>query len=271
MLFLAGGVAFNILLAGVPFFLLLAAGLGFVLGQSLDTAYTTLQSVLNMLLPARLAGQGESLLDPILADVVRTRAISGIVGVFGFAWFSTRLFGSLRSVMSIVFERRGDRNFFRGKLWDLHLAVSSAVLITLWVTVNAFIAVGTGRIGQVLTQLGMLAGLVSGVEYFIARVISIAAILLIFFSLYRWLPQRRTPWKIAFIGGAVAASLFEFARYMFALFAPNLNAGSLYSGTLAALVIVVFWTYYAALIFLLGAEVAHAVEKALAPTATAPS
>jgi len=34
VLFLAGGVAFNILLAGVPFFLLLASGLGYVLGKS---------------------------------------------------------------------------------------------------------------------------------------------------------------------------------------------------------------------------------------------
>lgn len=265
MFFLAGGVAFNILLAGVPFFLLLAAGLGYLLGQSLDAAYATVQSVLNMLLPARLAGQGESLLDPILADVVRTRAVSGIFGALGFAWFSTRLFGSLRSVMGIVFERSPKRNFFRGKVWDFYLAVSSAVLVTIWVIVNTFIAVGTGRLGSALSSLGVLDGVVSGLEYLIVRIISIVAIGLIFFSLYRWLPSRRTPWRIATIGGVVAAALFEFARWVFALLAPNLNAGSLYSGTLAALVIVVFWVYYAALIFIIGAEVAHAAEKALAP------
>lgn len=260
-------MAFNILLAGVPFLLLLLAGLGFILGQDLDTAYSTVQSVLNMLLPARLAGQSESLLDPIVADMVRTRALSGIVGALGFAWFSTRLFGSLRSVMGIVFERSGNRNFLRGKLWDFYLAVSSAVLVTLWVIVNTFLAIGTGRLGRVLSSLGMLDDVVSGVEYLIARLISIVAMVMIFFSLYRWLPQRRTPWKIALIGGVVSAGLFELARWLFALFAPNMAAASLYSGTLAALVIVVFWTYYAALIFIIGAEVAHAAEKALAPPA----
>lgn len=220
-----------------------------------------------MLLPARLAGPGETILDPILADVVRTRAVSGLFGALGFAWFSTRLFGSLRTVMGIVFERSPKRNFLKGKLWDLYLAVSSAVLVTIWVTVNTFIAVGTGRLGGALSSLGVLDDVVSGVEYLLARIISIASMGLIFFSLYRWLPSRRTPWKIALIGGVVAAALLEAARWAFALYAPNINAGSLYSGTLAALVIVVFWVYYAAVIFIIGAEVAHAAEKALAPAA----
>lgn len=263
--FLAGGLAFNIVLAGVPFFLLLAAGLGYLLGQSVDVASETVKSVVSMLLPAGAADAGESMLDPILADVVRTRAAAGIGGALGFAWFSTRLFGSLRTVMAMIFERRGDRNFFRGKLWDMYLALASAVLVTVWVTVNTYIVVGTGRLGSVLTQVGLLGSVVSGVEYMIARVASIALTALIFFSLYRWLPMRRTPWRIACIGGGVAAGFFELARWIFAMVTARVDMTSLYTGSLAALVIVVFWVYYGAVIFLIGAEVAHAAEKALAP------
>jgi membrane protein len=215
-----------------------------------------------------MAGQGGSLLDPILAEVVRTRAVSGLVGLFGFAWASTRLFGSLRTVMTLVFERRGDRGFLTGKLWDLFLASSAAVLVAVWVGVNTFLAVGSGRLGSMLTQLGMLEGVVSGVQYTIARAVSVIVVGLIFFSLYRWLPKHRTPWNLALIGAVVAATLFELARFAFMLAAPHMDLDSLYSGTLAALVIVVFWTYYAAVIFLLGAEVAHASEKALAKPVT---
>jgi membrane protein len=40
----------------------------------------------------------------------------------------------------------------------------------------------------------------------------------------------------------------------------SFNPGSLYTGTLAALIIVVVWVYYAAMIFILGGEVAQVHE-----------
>ena len=44
---------------------------------------------------------------------------------------------------------------------------------------------------------------------------------------------------------------------MFGACVRSFDPGSLYSGTLAALIIVVLWTYYAAIIFILGGEVAQ--------------
>lgn len=260
-MFLAGGVAFSILLAGVPFFLLLSAGVGYTFGADVDRASRAVQTVLELLLPT---APDESLLDPILVDVVRTRAAAGIGGAIGFLWFSTRLFGSLRSVMSVVFERR-DRGFFRGKLWDIYLTVSSAVLVTFWVVVSAWLAVSSGRVGTALTDAGMRAETLSGMQYAVGRLIAISIIVAIFFSMYRWLPARRTPWIPALAGGVAAAGLFELARYVFALVIHNFPPATLYTGTLGALIIVVFWTYYAAIIFVLGAEVANGMENVLEP------
>lgn len=261
---MAGGVAFNIMLAAVPFFLLLAAALGYALGQDVEAASSTVRTVIGRLLPAQTSPTGASLLDPLLADVVRNRTAAGIGGALGFIWLSTRLFGSLRSVMALVFERRGDRNFLRGKLWDIYLTISSAVLVSVWVLVNGLLVVGTGRLGQVLTQMGVLPDIVSGAEVVFARTVSIVLMITIFFSLYRWLPARRTPWTIALVGGVVAATLFEFARIGFAIVVDRFPPTSLYTGTLAALVMMMFWTYYAALIFVIGAEIAHVAERRLA-------
>ena len=255
-------MAFNILLAGVPFILLLASGLGYLLGD-VDASTATIQAVLDRVLPARRELE-TSILDPVLGDVVRTRAAFGIGGAIGFLIFSARLFGSLRAVMKTVFEHGRDRSFLRGKLWDLQLSIASAVLLTSWIALTAWLAVSRGRIGAALTDLGALPDVLSGVEYWFGRLLALSVVVVAFAALYRWLPKKRTPWVDSLAGGVAAGLLFELARWVFALTIRNFPPSSLFTGTLSALVVVVFWTYYAALIFVLGAETASATGHAIA-------
>jgi membrane protein len=105
----------------------------------------------------------------------------------------------------------------------------------------------------------------SGLEYWSGRLLAAAVVAAIFVSLYRWLPKRRTPWIPALAGGVIATLLFELARLLFAAALSAFPPLSVFTGTLGALVIVVFWAYYAALIFVLGAETASATNAQLAP------
>lgn len=260
---IAGGVAFNILLAGVPFILLLASALGYVLGATFEDSTTIVQGVVDRLLPPQFGVQG-SMLDPVLADVKRTRVVFGIGGGLGFLWFSARLFGSLRSVMSTVFDHGRDRNFLRGVLWDLHLSLMTVALMTSWVMLSAFLAFSSGRIGSTLKDFGIRDDVLGGVGLLIGRLIALSVIVAIFVALYRWLPKRRTPWVPALSGAISAGLLFELARWIFGIIVRAFPPGSIYTGTLGALVVIVFWTYYAALIFVIGAEVASAVDEELA-------
>lgn len=262
-MFLAGGVAFNILLAGVPFILLLSSGLGYLLGTSLDSSTTLVQGVLSGLMPQRSVPG--SMLDPILQDVVRTRAAVGIGGAIGFLYFSARLFGALRSVMSSVFNHGRDRTVLRGLLWDVHLSVMTVALIIAWVVVSAFLTVSSGRIGAALVARGVGVEVLSGVELLIGRIVAVAVVVAIFVSLYRWLPKRKTEWGAALGGAVTAGLLFEIARWLFGIVASAFPPASIYTGTLGALVVIVFWTYYAALIFVLGAEVASAIHETQTP------
>ncbi len=257
-------MAFNILLAGVPFLLLMASGLGFLLGESVDGVAEVLAGVLDRVLPAR-QGLERSILDPVFEDVVRTRTAFGIGGALGFLIFSARLFASLRAVMKMVFSHGRDRTLLGGLLWDIHLSVTSGVLMTAWVALTAWLAISRGRVGDALTDLGALPDVLSGLEYWSGRILAVLVVVAIFVSLYRWLPKKRTPWIPSIAGGVLAAFLFELARFLFAAAFRAFPPSSVFTGTLGALVIVVFWTYYAALIFVLGAETASATEAQLAP------
>jgi len=261
VLFLAGGVAFNVLLAGIPFILLLAAGLGYILNESPDAATRIVQTTIENLLPPRMT-EG-SILDPVLSDVVRTRAIVGFWGALAFVWFAARLFTTLRAVLAFVFVHGRDRGYFHGKLVDLNLIAISVVLMTAWVSINAWLVVTSGRIGKALEAAGSLQDVTGRIEYQLARGLAVLVVVVIFASLYRWLPRQRTPWRATFAGAIAATTLFEIARWLFGEITRSFPPSSVYTGTLGAIFIVIFWTYYAALIFVIGAEVAHVVEMRL--------
>ncbi len=255
-------MAFSVLLAGVPFVLMLSAALGYLLDQSPDASTRLVQDVMERVLPQAMGVEG-SMLDPVLKDVERTRAVFGIGGTLAFLWFSARLFGSLRSVMKHVFAHERDRTIMRGIAWDLTLSVLTVLLMVIWVGLQSFLTISSGRIGLVLTELGARQDILGGLELLIGRLLAFSVVVAIFGSLYRWLPKSKTPWLPTIAGGVAAAILFDMARWGFALVMSKFPPTSVYSGTLGAIIVVVFWSYYAALIFVLGAHVASATKEEL--------
>jgi membrane protein len=260
LFFLAGGVAFSILLAGVPFFLLLASGLGYALNKSDDASTSAAVDFIQDLFPATFSGSG-SVLDPVMHDVVRTRGTAGVVGAVAFIWFSTRLFGAMRSVLLHVFEVPHGHGMVWGKLFDTVLTLASTVLIVVWIAVSAYIAIARTDSVAFLNQLGLHADKVMlPLTYFIGRVLAFALLAALFTALYKLLPNRPVRWHQAAVGGVTSATLFEIARNAFTYVVHHVNPATWYTGTLAGVIVVMFWVYYAALIFVIGGEVSQVYE-----------
>jgi membrane protein len=261
VLFLAGGVAFNILLAGVPFFLLLASGIGYAMRKSPDAATGAVAEFIQNLFPSRMGGDG-SLLDPVLHDVVATRGTVGVFGAIAFVWFSTRLFGSMRTVLTKAMDVSRGHGIVFGKLFDILLTIAATILIVTWVALSAYIALARSSGVALLRGLGLHTEHVMGpLGYVAGRVVAFLLFLAIFFALYKVLPNRKVRWQQAAFGAAASAILFEIARNVFAWIVHRWNPASLYTGTLSAIVVVVFWVYYAALIFVLGGELSQVHER----------
>ena len=97
--------------------------------------------------------------------------------------------------------------------------------------------------------------------YIVGRVVAFALLGGLFTLLYKLLPNRPVRWEQAAVGGLTSAVLFELARAAFSYVVHRYNPASWYTGTLAAVVVVMFWVYYAALIFVLGGEVSQVYEQ----------
>jgi membrane protein len=260
LFFLAGGVAFSILLAGVPFVLLLASGLSFMLNSSDEASHTAAVEFVQNLFPATFSGTG-SLIDPVMHEVVRTRGTVGVLGAIAFVWFSTRLFGSMRSVLLHVYEVPRGHGIVWGKLFDTALTLAATVLVVLWVAVSTYIALARSSGVELLSRWGLHAeSVMKPLTYVLGRAVAFVLLGCLFSVLYKLLPNRPVRWRQAIVGGVASAVLFELARSGFTFLLHRFDPASWYTGTLAAVIVVMFWVYYAALIFVLGGELSQVYE-----------
>ena len=260
VLFLAGAIAFNILLAAIPFFLLLVTGLTYLLPAITRVAPSVaVYEFLDQLLPAQSTATS-TWIHTLLDDVMATRGSVSVYSAVLFIWLSTRLFGSLRTALADVFDIENERSIIMGKIFDMQITVVATVLFVASTMVTSYLALGTTRGLNALINLGLRKDVMSGLEFWIGRTLSFVFITAMFYALYKYLPIRKVRSRTALLAAVFSGFAFEFAKQVFRWVIQGMSPGSMYTGTIAALVIVVVWVYYAALIFLIGGEVGQVYE-----------
>ena len=258
--FLASGITFNILLAAVPFVLLLVSAIGYVLNHSATTSAAEVTEFIGRLLPVGISRSEEESVYRVLGDIIASRGAVGLWSAAGFIWFTTRLFGSLRTVLAEIFDIDQERGIIAGKIFDAKITVIATLLIVSYTALSAYLAIARSRFIPVLTDVGLRTDVMGRVEYWFGQLLALAVIVLMFYALYKYLPNRRVRWQTALIASLFTSLAFEAAKSVFTRLITAFNPGSLYTGTLYAIVVVVLWTYYAALLFILGGEVAQVYE-----------
>jgi len=254
--FLAGGISFNILLAIVPFLLLFTTSLTYLLNQSTQAATDEIVDLVNRFLPNTTSEP----VTHVIASIISARGTVGIYAAIGFIWFSTRLFGSMRSILNEIFDIEVDRGIIDGKLYDVKVTIVSSLLFVAYTALSAYLAIASSRGVAVLAAVGLRKDVMGSVEYTFGRLVAFAFIATLFFGLYKYLPYKKMRWQTALVASAFTGVMFEIAKFAFTYYVTSFKPGSLYTGTFAALVIVVLWVYYASMVFILGGEVAQVYE-----------
>ncbi len=267
VMFLASGVSFNLLLAVVPFVLLLASVSTLFLGTTPDSAADVALTFLDRLLPSKNWSEGD-LVRETISEIARVGSAVTLYSAIGFLWFSTRVFSSMRSVFQRTFDVPNERGILHGKLFDVACSALAAIGITAYGSLSAYMLAATTRGVAVLTHLGVRESVMGPLEYAFGRLIAFLLVVLLCFAAYRLVPNRPIPSRTAWVGSITTSLLFELARIGFGRYVQTFAPSSLYTGAIATLVVVTLWTYYASLIFIIGAEVAQVVELRRHPKTT---
>jgi membrane protein len=93
------------------------------------------------------------------------------------------------------------------------------------------------------------------------RIISVLVFIAAFGAMYRVLPDARIAWADAWRGALLTTVLFIAGKWAIDLYIRHASVGGAY-GSAGALVVLLTWVYYAAIIVLMGAELTHGLSVA---------
>ncbi len=259
--FMAGAIAFNLLVAIIPLLLVSVGIAGFVLTARFGDPAAALTELIRGGLP--VSGEELSLIsgiEAIVETVVEERAGFSVVGALVLIWISTRLVGTLRTVLREVFEMPQARGLIRGKIFDIEMVIVAGFLFV----VNIGVTVRLRAIRDFgIDLLGLEGSGLAITRRGYALVVAFASIWVLFILVYRYLPPRQVPWRTAFIAATFTAVLFEATKYIFGWYIVSVAEYRSAYGNLASVAFLFFWIYYGAIVFILGGEVAqvHAVQR----------
>lgn len=251
--FMAAGLAFSVVTTLIPLLVLLFAGIGYALASS-DTATREVVAAIHRFLPFA----SEEIVGT-LVTVVQSRRTIGAIGLLGLVWVATGVVSSVRTVLNTVFEVPETRSIIAGKLFDVVMVFVLGVFFVLSIGFTAAFAVLQDYSIELLATVGIRTDwLASAAALGGALVVNV----LMFTLLYTTAPARPMPILPALAGGLVTALLFEVAKQAFRFYIELARHGALgpASGSLGAIILLLIWIYYSALVFIVGAEAAFAVQ-----------
>jgi len=245
-MFLASGLSFNLLVCLIPVLFFLVSLVGFVLSRG-----AAVEVVVNQL--AQFVPVYKNELHEVLAEIIRRRSLSGLLGTAVLLLFASQLFASLRLVLNEVFGFTQGPGLVREMLKDLLLLLVMGVLfLTSMVITDLF---GWLKI-LLMVPVGMSPEWIWSAFIMLALALNAA----LFFVAYRYFPHRKVPAGTALAGALLASVLWEAAKQLFRWYILTFGVYDKIYGPLGVLVALSMFTYYSGIVFVLGAEFAAALR-----------
>jgi membrane protein len=253
--FMAGAISFNVMVAFFPLIVLLLGIAGYVVSARFADPGASVVAWLTQAVPDPGSGMNVAqALEQAIERVVEERGGLSLAGGVFLVWISTRLVGTLRTVLREVFDIAQGRNALAGKLFDFAAVIVGGFLILL----NVAVTVSLLDLGQFGLDLLPLAGeQLRWSRWVVAQVVAFGSIWVLFFLTYRTLLSRPVPMRTALVSATFTAVVFELMRGVFSWYVVSVANYSSTYGNLANVFVLVLWIYYSAVVFILGGEIAQ--------------
>ena len=185
-----------------------------------------------------------------------------LLGVLTVVVAASGVFGEMHTALNATFKAKAPDepilSVIRTRAASLGLVAALGFILMVSLAASAALA----ALGNVFE--GMLAG--KFLLVILNTVVSLAIFTLLFAAIYKVLPDTSIPRHDLVLGAFVTAVLFTIGKALIGIYLGRAARSSPY-GAAGALIVLMFWTYYSAQIFLFGAELTKAIADERAPTA----
>lgn len=210
-----------------------------------------------------LAGnEARDVVATVVENAKRRPDIGSLAGIWGTGLLlvaATVVFARLQTALNLIF--RGDARqlpglwaWLRKRVLSFGVVLALGFLLIVSMTLTTLLQVLFSWLPALLPVLGNLGAL--------------ALYALAFAFLYHYLPDRRVGWRQALLGGMTTASLFVLGRWAIGHYLAVAAPGSAY-GSMGALVLLLLWMYFSAVVFFVGALITAALDERMTRDAAA--
>jgi membrane protein len=178
--------------------------------------------------------------------------VAGTISVFVLLLGATSVFTELQNALDRIWhvppsqKPTGVWAMLRSRLLSFGLILGLVFLLMVSLLVSTLVA----AFGTYTTRLFPGAEVLLQV---VNTLVSLAISTGLFAMIYKMLPNTRIAWRDVWVGAIVTAVMFEVGKFLIGLYLGKSSMSQTFAAA-GSLVILIAWIYYAAQIFLLGAE-----------------
>jgi membrane protein len=231
-----------------PLLVIVIAIAGAVFGQE------AVQGLISDQLTGLMGASGAQMVEGLVASASDTDKglVAGLISFFVLVFGATTVFAELQSALDRIWKvpesakPSGIWGTLRARLLSFGLILALAFLLM----VSLFVSAGLAAFGA------WAGGLMPGWEVLLQvlnAALSIAILSALFAMIFKFMPSTDVQWRDVWVGAVVTAVLFEVGKMLIGLYIGKSGMSESFAAA-GAVVILLVWVYYAAQIFLLGAE-----------------
>jgi membrane protein len=254
---LAAAISYSTIFAIAPLLIITIAIVGGVLGfTGSEHPHTAVENALL----AQISGAAGSDAAKMVRGMVEAgfgkphqSVIAQVIGWITFIIGASSVFMALQDALNTVWDAKPPEHqnvlvMVRDRVMSLGMLLVIGFLLLMTFLLNLVIAYVSSNVTRVLPFAN------AGIAFAVVNwLVSILVIALLFGLIFKFLPDFDVRWKDVEIGALCTALMFVLGEALIGLYIGKAGVASAY-GAAGALLAILVWIYYSALIFLLGVE-----------------